>query len=109
MYRPYVTMVVVAHDGARWLGETLRGLLGQSVRPDRVIGVDNGSRDGSADLLAQALGPGNVRKLPRSTSFGEAVAEVLDELPPAGENEWVWLLHDDCAPDRRALEALLHA
>lgn len=109
MSRPYVTVVVVAHDGARWLGETLRGLLGQSVRPDRVIGVDNGSRDGSADLLAQALGPGNVRKLPRSTSFGEAVAEVLDELPPAGENEWVWLLHDDCAPDRRALEALLHA
>ncbi|MFG1942031.1 glycosyltransferase family 2 protein [Nonomuraea sp. NPDC048826] len=109
MTRPYVTVVVVSHDGARWLGETLRGLLGQSRRPDRVIGVDNGSRDGSADLLAQALGPGNVRKLPRSASFGEAVADALRAAPAVGENEWIWLLHDDCAADRRALEALLHA
>ncbi|MGI5269279.1 glycosyltransferase [Nonomuraea sp. CA-218870] len=109
MTRPYVTVVVVSHDGARWLGETLRGLLGQSRRPDRVIGVDNGSRDGSADLLTQALGPGNVRALPRSASFGEAVADALSAAPATGDNEWIWLLHDDCAPDRRALEALLHA
>ncbi|MFC5815377.1 glycosyltransferase family 2 protein [Nonomuraea harbinensis] len=108
MSRPYVTVVVVSHDGARWLGETLRGLLGQSRRPDRVVGVDNGSRDGSADLLTEALGPGNVRRLPRSTGFGEAVAEALSDLP-AVEDEWVWLLHDDCAPDWRALEALLYA
>ncbi|MDA0638010.1 glycosyltransferase family 2 protein, partial [Nonomuraea sp. MCN248] len=109
MTRPYVTVVVVSHDGARWLGETLRGLLGQSRRPDRVIGVDNGSRDGSAELLTQALGPGNVRALPRSASFGEAVADALSAAPATGDNEWIWLLHDDCAPDRRALEALLHA
>ncbi|GAB2916871.1 glycosyltransferase family 2 protein [Nonomuraea fastidiosa] len=109
MSRPYVTVIVVAHDGARWLGETLRALINQSRRPDRVVGVDNGSRDGSADLLAQALGPGNVLSLPRSTSFGESVAEVLEKLPPAGREEWIWLLHDDCAPDRRALEELLTA
>ncbi|GAA3130914.1 glycosyltransferase family 2 protein [Nonomuraea salmonea] len=98
MSRPYVTAIVVAHDGARWLGETLRALINQSRRPDRVAGVDNGSRDGSADLLAQALGPGNVLSLPRSTGFGEAVAEVVAKLPPAGREEWIWLLHDDCAP-----------
>lgn len=109
MSRPYVTVVVVSHDGARWLGETLSGLLGQSHRPDRVIGVDNGSRDGSADLLTDALGPAGVHRLPRSASFGEAVTEALRNAPPAGENEWIWLLHDDCAPDRRALEALLRA
>ncbi|WP_193318206.1 glycosyltransferase family 2 protein [Nonomuraea phyllanthi] len=109
MSRPYVTAIVVAHDGARWLGETLRALVGQSHRPDRVVGVDNGSRDGSADLLAQAFGRGNLVSLPRSTGFGEAVADVLAKLPPAVENEWIWLLHDDCAPDRRALEALLTA
>ncbi|WP_043620678.1 glycosyltransferase family 2 protein [Nonomuraea candida] len=109
MSRPHVTAIVVAHDGARWLGETLRALVSQSRRPDRVAGVDNGSRDGSADLLAQALGPGNVFSLPRSTGFGESVAEALAKLPPAGRDEWIWLLHDDCAPDRRALEALLRA
>ncbi|MEV4392162.1 glycosyltransferase family 2 protein [Nonomuraea sp. NPDC049607] len=109
MTRPLVTVIVVAHDGGRWLGETLRALAGQSRRPERVAGVDNGSRDGSGDLLAQTLGPSNVLALPRSASFGDAVAEVLDKLPPCGQNEWLWLLHDDCAPDRRALEALLTA
>ncbi|MFB4266320.1 glycosyltransferase family 2 protein [Nonomuraea sp. GTA35] len=109
MSRPYVTAIVVAHDGARWLGETLRALINQSRRPDRVAGVDNGSRDGSADLLGQTLGPGNLISLPRSTGFGESVAKALDRLPPTGREEWIWLLHDDCAPDRRALEMLLSA
>ncbi|MFC4115460.1 glycosyltransferase family 2 protein [Nonomuraea zeae] len=109
MSRPYVTAIVVAHDGARWLGETLRALVSQSRRPDRVAGVDNGSRDGSAGLLAQTLGNANVISLPRSTGFGESVAEVLSRLPSGGRDEWIWLLHDDCAPDRRALEALLYA
>ncbi|NUP78556.1 MAG: glycosyltransferase [Nonomuraea sp.] len=109
MSRPLVTAIVVAHDGGRWLGDSLRALAGQSHRPDRVAGVDNGSRDGSADLLAQTFGASNVLTLPRSASFGDAVAEVLAKLPPCAENEWIWLLHDDCAPDRRALEALLAA
>ncbi|WP_246064374.1 glycosyltransferase [Nonomuraea longispora] len=109
MARPYVTAIVVAHDGGRWLGETLQALAGQSRRPDRVAGVDNGSRDGSADLLVQTLGRGNLISLPRSTGFGESVAAALERSPSAGPDEWIWLLHDDCAPDRRALEALLVA
>ncbi|MGP3932238.1 glycosyltransferase [Nonomuraea sp. KM88] len=109
MARPCVTAIVVAHDGGRWLGETLRALAGQSRRPDRVAGVDNGSRDGSVDLLARTLGRGNLISLPRSTGFGESVAAALERLPSAGPDEWIWLLHDDCAPDRRALEALLAA
>ncbi|MFD1542164.1 glycosyltransferase family 2 protein [Nonomuraea guangzhouensis] len=108
MRRYFVTAIVVAHDGGRWLGETLQAVLGQSRRPDRLVGADNGSRDGSADVLAKALGSGNVLKLPRSTGFGEAVAEVLGKLPGSGQDEWIWLLHDDCAPDHRALEMLLH-
>ena len=109
MSHPLVTAIVVAHDGARWLDETLRALSSQSRRPDRVVGVDNASRDGSAGRLTEVLGSGNVLTLPRSTGFGDAVAEVVGKLPPGTENEWIWLLHDDCAPERRALEALLWA
>jgi GT2 family glycosyltransferase len=107
--RPSVTAIVVSHDGARWLRETLEGVLGQTRPLDRVVGVDNGSRDGSAKILTEAFGPNSILTLPRSTGFGEAVAAVLDRLPRAGGEEWIWLLHDDCAPDPRALEALLWA
>ncbi|GLW05360.1 integral membrane regulatory protein [Microtetraspora sp. NBRC 13810] len=104
-----VTAIVVAHDGARWLGDTLTAVTRQTRRVDRLVGVDNGSRDGSGQIFAGALGQGNVLALPRSTGFGEAVAEVLARLPAGGGAEWIWLLHDDCAPDERALEALLWA
>ncbi|MDP9846467.1 glycosyltransferase family 2 protein [Streptosporangium lutulentum] len=109
--RPHhtVTAIVVSHDGARWLGETLDALLKQTRPVDRVVGVDNGSRDGSAALLTGSLGPNAVLTLPRSTGFGQAVAEVLDRLGPGGGREWIWLLHDDCAPDARALQTLLRA
>lgn len=103
-----VTAIVVSHDGARWLGETLDALLRQTRTVDRVVGVDNGSRDGSAALLTGTLGPNAVLTLPRSTSFGQAVTEVLDRLEEAEGQEWIWLLHDDCAPEEGALEALLH-
>ncbi|GGO18496.1 hypothetical protein GCM10010116_37300 [Microbispora rosea subsp. aerata] len=104
-----VTAIVVAHDGARWLKDTLTAVLRQTRPLDRVVGVDNGSRDGSGKLLAEAFGSGNVLTLPRSTGFGEAVHEVMRRLPPAPGREWVWLLHDDCAPDVNALRALLWA
>ncbi|MEU9886844.1 glycosyltransferase [Sphaerisporangium sp. NPDC051011] len=107
--RASVTAIVVAHDGARWLKETLQGVLRQSRPLDRLVGVDNGSRDGSGRLLTEAFGANGVMSLPRSTSFGEAVAAVLERLPRAGADEWIWLLHDDCVPDRHALEALLWA
>ncbi|GII53298.1 hypothetical protein Pth03_16870 [Planotetraspora thailandica] len=109
-----VTAIVVAHDGARWLQETLTAVRRQSRPLDLIVGVDNGSRDGSGQMLAEALGSGNVLNLSRSAGFGDAVHEVLRRLPPAqprqaGGAEWVWLLHDDCAPDAHALEALLWA
>ncbi|WP_067129370.1 glycosyltransferase family 2 protein [Microtetraspora malaysiensis] len=104
-----VTAIVVAHDGARWLKETLDAVLRQSRPLDRVAGVDNGSRDGSGRLLAEAFGQGSVLSLPRSAGFGEAVHEVVRRLPRAQGQEWLWLLHDDCAPDPHALSALLRA
>ncbi|MBO3745077.1 glycosyltransferase family 2 protein [Streptosporangiaceae bacterium NEAU-GS5] len=103
-----VTAIVVAHDGARWLKETLNAALRQSRPLDRVVGVDNGSRDGGAKLVAEIFGAGNTLTLPRSTGFGEAVHAVLERLPRVqNATEWLWLLHDDCAPDIYALEALL--
>ncbi|MEW9527132.1 glycosyltransferase [Microbispora sp. NPDC049125] len=104
-----VTAIVVAHDGARWLKETLTAVLRQTRPLDRLVGVDNGSRDGGGRMLSEAFGSGNVLTLNRSTGFGEAVHEALRRLPAASGQEWVWLLHDDSAPDTGALQALLWA
>jgi GT2 family glycosyltransferase len=124
-----VTAVLVAHDGARWLPEVLAALAAQARQPQRVVAVDTGSTDETPALLREALGEDRVLALPRDTGYGAAVAAALahadgafperalprrragDEAegPPPEPVSWVWLLHDDCAPERDALARLVDA
>src|SRR5437879_4145742 len=70
-----VTAVLVAHDGAAWLPEVLGALAASTRVPTRVVCVDTGSTDGSAELMEAAFG--EVLRLPRTTGYGEAVARGL--------------------------------
>ncbi|WP_024934318.1 glycosyltransferase family 2 protein [Actinomadura welshii] len=115
--RDVVTAVLVAHDGARWLPETLKALLTQSRPAQRLVTVDTGSRDRGPAVLNEVVGDHEILTLPRTTGYGEAIAEALrqgaasapvpDDEPGNPRTEWIWLLHDDCAPDRDALDRLL--
>lgn len=107
-----VTVVLVAHDGATWLPTVLEGLAAQSVTPGRVVAVDTGSTDGSADLLDAALGHDAVLEAPASTSYAEAIDLARDRLAASGADlreGWLWLLHDDSVPAPDALQRLLEA
>lgn len=103
-----VTAILVVHDGATWLPQVVAAIASQSRTPDRTIAVDTGSVDGSAKLLSGA----RIKSISidRGEGFGSAVAEAVATLPPVeSEDEWIWLLHDDSAPDQSALEKLLEA
>lgn len=109
-----VSVLLVSHDGASWLPAVLEGVRAQP-EVTRVIAVDTGSKDGSADLIEAALAaepaiPGAVLREGSGTSYPRAVRLALDALAehdPA--TEWVWLLHDDSRPAPGALQALLAA
>ena len=107
----FVTAIVVTHDGVTWLNEVVASLSSQKHKIDQIIAVDNGSIDGSVKLLNKA--GIEVIKKSRRTGFGAAVAAAVAKLPPLDESEnkqeWLWILHDDCAPDRHALGKLLEA
>ncbi|GAA1419424.1 glycosyltransferase [Streptomyces thermospinosisporus] len=139
--RHVVTAVLVSHDGARWLPDTLTGLLGQERPVQYALAADTGSADDSARLVTEALGDDHVLHLARRTGFGQAVDEChrmaprltpddlpylkrpsgwdpvtrtwrddaydLPELPYGEPVQWLWLLHDDCAPEPDALAQLL--
>ncbi|MBI5027472.1 MAG: glycosyltransferase family 2 protein, partial [Actinobacteria bacterium] len=51
MTEPLVSVVVPVFNVERWLPRCLDSLLAQDHRPLEVIAVDDGSRDGSADVL----------------------------------------------------------
>ena len=97
-------MVLVSHDGERWLPTVLEGLAGQLAPVAHCVAVDTGSKDASADLLADAFGADRVVALPASTGFPAALNAGLAHLDELGaDTEWVWVLHDDASPHPEAL------
>lgn len=92
------------------VGEVLLGALG----PDGEAGED---WDGL--VAASGLDPDAVRvvPVPGAPTFGAAVRRVLrtvddgaaSPVPSGTGRRWLWLLHDDSAPEPRALEHLLTA
>lgn len=104
----HVTAILVAHNGATWLPEVVASLASQTRPIDYTIAIDTGSHDASAKLLKRARL--HFISLPEDTGFGEAIATALVNIPdPTYGNEWLWLIHDDCALDSGALQALLDA
>lgn len=104
--QPRVTAVLVARNGARYLPRTLAALAAQVRRPDSVIYVDSDSTDSTASILSSE----QLVTTPGRRSFGGAVAHALQVAAPAAvDNEWLWLLGHDNAPDPGALSALLGA
>ena len=104
-----VTAIVVTHDGESWLPAVVAALASQTRPIDRIIAVDTGSLDSSARLLESARI--EVIREQRTCGFGDAVARAVSEINFQGEdsNEWIWLIHDDCAPVSTALEKLIEA
>lgn len=115
--RHVVTAVIVSHDGARWLPETLSALRAQTRPVQRVVAADTGSTDGSTDVLADHLPDDAIIDLPDDTGYGDAIRAALD-LPRSttgvrgfddDATEWIWLIHDDLTPEKDTLEQLLTA
>ena len=107
----FVTAILVSHDGALWLPEVVASLAKQKRAIDRFVAVDTGSQDSSVKLLKSA----GITTLvvDREVGFGAAVQAGLahNKVKPIteGVTEWIWLIHDDCAPAANALSELLRA
>lgn len=109
--RHWVNAVIVTHDGATWLPAVLTTIAEQTRPPDAIVGVDNASSDDSARLLRESLTSARVVETGINAGFGGAVDEGLRLVGewdlPDDVVEWIWLLHDDSAPDPDCLDTLL--
>ncbi|MFF5987763.1 glycosyltransferase [Prauserella flavalba] len=117
-----VLAILVCHNGEDWLPLTLSALRRSTIRPRHVLAVDTGSTDGTAALLAAAAadsadgvaGPpvlDGVITLPDTTGYASAVAEAVTRASErwGDPGQWIWLLHDDSAPEPDCLDLLLRA
>lgn len=83
-----VTAVIPVHNHARWVLGAVRSVARQAVRPLRVVVVDDGSSDGSADAVLAALtevrrAEGAVPSAARGRLRGSDVEVMLCGLPEA--------------------------
>ncbi|HEX5761511.1 MAG TPA: glycosyltransferase family 2 protein [Solirubrobacterales bacterium] len=90
------------HHGAPRLGEALRSLATQS-RPIDVVVVDNGSADGSRELVESEFPEVELVAMERNRGFGPALNRAVAERPA----DPLILLNNDAVCEPTFVEALL--
>ena len=93
-----VSAVVLAHDQPASLTRVLDQLSKQTLPPSRILVVDTSRTEASASQGFETL------RLNHKTSFATAIEVAVKHLATDG---YLWILHDDSAPDSDALEKLL--
>lgn len=93
-----VSAVVLSHDEPVSLTRVLDQLSKQTLSPSRILVVDTSRTEASASEGLETL------KLNHKTSFAAAIESAVRHLATDG---YLWILHDDSAPDADALENLM--
>ncbi|MBI3490805.1 MAG: glycosyltransferase family 2 protein [Acidobacteria bacterium] len=104
---PTVCVIVLSWNGRVVLTECLASLREQSLAAP-VIVVDNGSTDGSQDLVRREFPEMTLIVNERNLGFGEGNNIGIRAALESGA-AYVALLNQDARADRRWLEALVHA
>lgn len=104
----FVTAIVVTRGTTPYLSHALDAVLASSVEPAGVVVVDV-SGDSSAVLPGAVADQATLVRAPGARTFGAAVTDALRVVSPPVTTQWMWLLHDDSAPEPDALHHLVRA
>ena len=108
-HAPLVTVTVCVRNGAKWVEGCLDSLLKQTWRPLEIVAVDDGSTDGSTELLQAFHDPTGevpVRVLRRSA---EGLSAGRDAAAEVANGEWIAITDIDVRPMPDWIEALMAA
>ncbi|MBF4630321.1 glycosyltransferase [Clavibacter michiganensis subsp. phaseoli] len=106
---PRVVAVVVAWNRRELVAQTLTALEAQTVAPHRIVVIDNGSDDGSAEMVEQRFPGVALTRLGRNTGGAGGFTAGIERAVTVHDAELVWLMDDDTVPDPTALAELLRA
>jgi GT2 family glycosyltransferase len=97
-----IAVYILNFNGSRHLPRALRSL-GEQTRPAELVVVDNGSEDGSVELVRRDFPEAKVVELGENLGFGPALNRAVAARPA----EAVILLNNDTEAEPRFVEALL--
>lgn len=100
MDHPLISIIIPVHNAEKWLAESLKSALGQTVRDIEVIAVDDGSTDASLEILRSfAASDPRLKVLANEKNRGQSAARNRGMDISTGH----WLAFLDCddmlAPD----------
>jgi glycosyltransferase involved in cell wall biosynthesis len=98
MTRSTVAAVIVTHQSARWISETLESVRRQSQPPDRIVVVDDASTDQTRELIAHdgievivSATQAGVATTRIAQNFVQGVLAVLEaDLVVLGDHDDIW-------------------
>jgi rhamnopyranosyl-N-acetylglucosaminyl-diphospho-decaprenol beta-1,3/1,4-galactofuranosyltransferase len=109
IHKSRLCCVVVTFNRKNLLKQCLHALLRQTHQPDRILVIDNNSTDGTEELMHSEFGGYSIiqyEKLASNTGGGGGFSTGM-RLAYQNDFEWVWLMDDDCLPEKDCLKRLL--
>lgn len=98
-----VTLIVITHDSSSDLPACFGGIRQQTRPPERILFVDNGSKDSTRDLIRSA--GFELKELNENMGFGPAINAVFPEITTS----WMLVINPDVRMSPGFLEHLLNA
>lgn len=104
--RPTVGVILVNWNGGEFTIPCIQSLLAGAVQPDRIVVVDNGSVDGSAENIADSFPFVTIIHNAMNVGFASANNQGMELLLREGV-DYVWLLNSDTTVANDCLAALV--
>lgn len=102
-----VSVIVPNYNHARYLPQRLESILGQTYQDFELILLDDGSTDGSRELLEAYRGHPRVSHVVCNEVNGGSAFRQWDKGLALARGEWVWIAESDDWADPTFLERLL--
>jgi GT2 family glycosyltransferase len=103
-----VVVIIINWNGKKYLDECLSSLREQTFKKFRIILVDNGSDDGSADYISKIFPEVKLIKLDNNTGFAYANNIGIKEAFKDQSVEYIITLNNDTCCDREYLEKMVN-
>ena len=104
-----VCAVVLTYNRRELVEDCLRAIKAQSVPVERIVVIDNGSSDGTPEMLAKNWADQiELHILPKNIGAAGGFNAGI-RMAYRSQADGIWVMDDDVMPDPDALEKLLHA
>ncbi|MDE6864821.1 MAG: glycosyltransferase, partial [Alistipes sp.] len=80
-----ISVIIPLYNKEREIGDTLRSVLAQTLRPTEIVVVDDGSTDRSADIVREIAAANPLVRLVAQANAGECAARNRAIAETTGE------------------------